>query len=183
MKRAVSLLAILAVIGLASPAFAGIEPGRTTLSVLFGGYIFQGNEVLKQSPVWGFRIGQDLTSELSVEAALDYVPTERKTTKRDFVDVYQAHFDGLYHISPEGPLVPFVAAGLGWESIDPVEGYSKTAFVFNFGGGVKYFFTDRLAARADIRDFVNIHSDNTLDNFMYTAGVTYHFSPMKMFNK
>ena len=77
MKKVVSLFAILAVVGLTMPAFAEIQPGRTTLSVLFGGYIFQGNEKLKQSPVWSFRLGQDLTKEFSAEAALDYVPTAK----------------------------------------------------------------------------------------------------------
>jgi OOP family OmpA-OmpF porin len=182
MKRAVSFFAMLAVIGLASPGFAEIQPGRTTLTVLFGGYIFQGDENLKHSPVWNLKIGQDLTKEFSVEAAFDYVPTEKTTTKRDFVDVYQTHLDGLYHFNPDGPIIPYAAAGLGWRAINGWRD-SHTGFAFNFGGGVKYFFTDRLAARADIRDFVNVESDETNDNFMYTAGVTYHFTPMKMFKK
>ena len=81
--------------------------------------------------------------------------------------------------------VPYVTAGLGASRheislsdngqpaqlnvnlMDSGPDRSQTAFTGNFGGGLKYFFTERFALRFDVRDQVS-HSKATFSN---VAGV------------
>jgi OOP family OmpA-OmpF porin len=175
MKRTCSILVVLAVLALAKTAHAQITPERFTVSGLFGGYVFAKSEELKNSTAWGLRLGYDLSTRWGIEAAYDYVPSERRPGTRDYVDAYLYHLDGLYYLSPEERLVPFLAAGLGGTYRDPTDGLNNTDIAFNFGAGLKYFFTPRLAGRADLRDYVNFNEQGILNNFEYTVGLTYVF--------
>lgn len=73
------------------------------------------------------------------------------------LDLYQ--FDILYQFkSSENKLRPYAVAGLGfahWGGIAPVNGQSvlpyTNTFAYNIGGGVKYFFTEHIGVRAELR--------------------------------
>jgi opacity protein-like surface antigen len=68
------------------------------------------------------------------------------------MDMYQ--FDLLYPFrSSEAKLRPFVGGGLGWTHFgngDQILGFSNR-FSYNLGGGVKYFFTQVVGVRMDVR--------------------------------
>ncbi len=44
---------------------------------------------------------------------------------------------------------------------------------FNYGGGIEYFVSDKIAIRGDLRHVITINN-RTFSNFMYTAGATYY---------
>jgi hypothetical protein len=101
--------------------------------------------------------------------------------------------------------VPYVTAGLGASRheislsdngqaaqtnvnlMDTGPDRSQTAFAGNFGGGVKYFFTERFALRFDVRDQIGhyeatfsnvagvpggvVTSSKTLNDFQITGGI------------
>ena len=60
-----------------------------------------------------------------------------------------ASLNGAYHIESGrlGKLVPFVTAGYG------IAFRSGHLNLFNYGGGVKYWFHPRIAFRTELRDF------------------------------
>ena len=162
MKKIHFFLAVMLLIVLSTPALGQIRPGAFSLSPFLGGFLFDGYENLKHRPVYGLRLGYDFTKNWGAEAAFDYVPT--KYTKTDTsTNVYNYRLEGLYHFMPDSKLVPFLAAGIGGMSFDYNDNTSnKTRFTNNYGGGLKYFVTDWLALRGDVRHvlaFGSIHSN------------------------
>ncbi|MEZ4485016.1 MAG: OmpA family protein [Syntrophotaleaceae bacterium] len=79
--------------------------------------------------------------------------------------------DTLYHFMPGNTLVPYVAGGLGGITLDPDSGGTDTDFLVNYGFGLKYFFTEDLALRGDVRHIYAFGDPE--NNFVYTAGLTY----------
>jgi opacity protein-like surface antigen len=67
----------------------------------------------------------------------------------------------------------------------------QTAFTGNFGGGLKYFFTERFALRFDVRDQIShykatfsnvagapagiVTGSETLNDFQFTGGIVFRF--------
>ncbi len=75
---------------------------------------------------------------------------------------------------PDSLLVPFVFAGFGGQSIDyPKNVHDRTASAVDYGAGLKYFFTDWLALRADVRQIYIF--DGSMKNIEYTLGVSFYF--------
>ena len=177
MKKIHFLLAIMLLIAFSTPAMAQIQPGAFSLSPFVGGFWFDGGEDLEHRPVYGLRLGADLTKNWGAELLFDYVWTKYEP-KDSNTNVYNYRIEGLYHFMPESRLVPFVAAGLGGMSID----YSgnkgnENRFVADYGAGVKYFIRDWLALRGDVRHvlaFGSVHS-----NLEYTLALTFYFGGAK----
>jgi OOP family OmpA-OmpF porin len=87
--------------------------------------------------------------------------------------------DLLYHlpgILPMESIVPYLAAGPGFITLDPDRngGNSKDYFLLNYGGGLKIFLTKDVAVRGDVRHVINFDgSDQSWNNLLYTVGLTY----------
>ena len=108
-----------------------------------------------------------------MEVAADYVSTELEQGGGN-VRALGYRLDALYHFMPDNRLVPFIAAGVGGTTLRYPEGMkNETDSLFNYGGGIKYFFTDALALRADIRQLLVF--DGGRSDFEYTIGLTFLF--------
>jgi OOP family OmpA-OmpF porin len=108
-----------------------------------------------------------------VEVATDYVSTELEQGGGN-VRSLGYRLDALYHFMPDKKFVPFIAAGVGGTTLRYPEGMkNETDSLFNYGGGIKYFFTDALALRADIRQLLVF--DGGRSDFEYTIGLTFLF--------
>lgn len=161
---------------------AAIVPGAVTLSPFAGEYRFEGNQTvqgdtLDDSPVYGLGIGYNFSPRWALEGVVGYVEAEADSGAVDNVDVYVAHLDLLYHFRPATAFVPYLAAGLGGVSIHP-GGESDQSGLFNVGLGFKYFFTDTVGFRADVRGILDIDSNDererdTYKNLSYTAGLIF----------
>jgi len=86
---------------------------------------------------------------LGVGGELGYLAPTRASS----LGIGVASLDGSYHFltrSPEQKVVPFVTGGytLGFRS--------GTANFLNYGGGVQYWFSRRLALRLEFRDHVHV---------------------------
>jgi opacity protein-like surface antigen len=69
-------------------------------------------------------------------------------------DLNSYAFNFAYNLKPsEAKLKPFISAGLGFTNWRPtsVLPVSSNTFSYNIGGGVKYFFTDHVGLRAEVR--------------------------------
>jgi OOP family OmpA-OmpF porin len=197
-KKITGVFIFVALLVFSTTAFAQIKPGAFNVGPLVGGFIFEGNQDLKDpSPVFGVRAGYDFTEHWGVEATFNWVPTEYETSypyyyreRRQKVlhlldipeylhtDVYNYRIEGLYNFRPDKRLVPFIAVGVGGQSIDyDSTPQNKTRFAFDYGVGLKYFVTDSIAIRGDIRHILAIGS--LYNDLEATVGIAFYFGGKK----
>ena len=113
MKRIVSTtLSCAALLVMATSAGAVEREGAISISPFIGGYTFGGVQHLETSPVYGLRLGYDLTKNWEVEAVGDYLGTDG-TLNNTSINAMSYRLDILYNCSEAGgALVPYVAIGI-----------------------------------------------------------------------
>jgi len=175
-KALLALLPLLAVGG-QGQAVAAPRGGNFEVSPFVGYYWLDGETNYKDHAVWGGRFGYLYNDNLEAEVSAAAVETSLKGSGRD-VDMRQLQADAVYNLTGLGKLVPYVLAGVGVVHMDPVsEGGADTAMMVDYGVGARYFFTDNLAARVDIRQ--PIIFDNAESNYLATVGISYFFGAAK----
>jgi OOP family OmpA-OmpF porin len=178
-KLAASLMTFAALCIMAAPVAAGERAGALSLSPFVGGYTFDGVEHLRSAPVYGLRIGYDLTKNWEVEIVGDYQATKRTQGTHSSINALSYRLDILYNLMPDGPLVPYLAIGGGGITKghgSSYQGGSNTDATANAGLGLKYFLTDSIALRGDARQlFIFENHNSIMYNWEYTAGLTFLF--------
>jgi OOP family OmpA-OmpF porin len=179
MKRTGILLIVLAAfIFFVSEGRAEIKEKAFSVTPFIGGFTFDGVQSLTTRPVYGLRAGYDLTPKWAFEGVLDYVRTE-PSGANDRVHVYNYRLEALYNFMAEKKLMPFLAAGIGGQSIDAPAGIRKGSnAVIDYGAGIKYFLTENLALRGDIRHIL-VFDNDTLNNLEYAIGLSYFWGGEK----
>lgn len=176
MKSVLSVCLMICLMFVARTAVAEIRSGAITLSPSMGGYVFEGNQDIENDFAFGLGVGYHFDKNWAAEAVFNYVDSEFDQGGRD-LDAYLYHVDALYHFMPDERLVPYVAAGVGGIIINPQVTNSDHDFAANYGGGVKYFVTENVALRADVRHVISF--DETRNNLLYTAGISFMFGGEK----
>ena len=74
--RKTGIAAALLLLGLSQAALAENRAETVTFAPYVGGYTFQGNQHVETSPVFGFRLGYNLTDHWALEGVIDYLKTE-----------------------------------------------------------------------------------------------------------
>jgi OOP family OmpA-OmpF porin len=159
---------------------AQVRPYTFSVTPYFGGYLFDKDQKLRNSPVGGINLGYNFTKYFGVEASGEYIDTKYDLTSSHSrsTDVGNYRLDGIFNLIPDSRLVPFVFAGFGGQSIDyPKNVSDRTASAVDYGAGLKFFFTDWLALRADVRQ-IYIFDDNRKD-IEYTLGFSFYFGGSK----
>jgi OOP family OmpA-OmpF porin len=157
----------------AGSAKAANRSGAYSLSPMLGGYVFEGDQDLDDALTYSLGLGYNLTDTWSTEFVLNYFDTDSDSRADGNVDGLVYRLDALYHFLPESPLVPFLAGGVGGITLIPEHSGSNTDFLLNYGVGLKYFLTDSLALRGDLRHILAFGDPQ--NNFIYSAGLTYQF--------
>jgi OOP family OmpA-OmpF porin len=179
MKHAINrtLLSILCVSLICLPALPGDAATRAkkdfSVSPMLGGYVFEGDQAFDDDLTYSLGLGYNLTDSWSTEFVLNYFNTDVTDATGGNADGLAYRLDALYHFMPESSLVPYLAGGLGGVTLDPDRGSRETDFLLNYGIGLKYFFTDSLALRGDLRHVFAFGDPE--NNFIYSAGLTYLF--------
>jgi OOP family OmpA-OmpF porin len=181
-KTGVLLVVLAAVIFFVSEGRADIKEKAFSVTPFIGGFTFDGVQNLTTKPVYGLRVGYDLTPSWALEGVLDYVKTE-PSGANDRVHVYNYRLEALYNFMAEKKLVPFLAAGIGGQSIDVayhIENGTRhgSNCVVDYGAGIKYFLKENLALRGDIRHII-VFDDETLNNLEYAVGLSYFWGGEK----
>jgi len=164
-----------------------IRGGSIEVSPFVGYNWFQDKQNLKDRPVYGGRIGYNFTPHWGIEGTVEFINSSVKDQAlrgpkegqffhpADDVDLYFYHVDGVYHFMPESRFNPFIVAGFGGAHYDPRIS-TQDMFAFNVGVGAKYWVTDHVALRADLRDYmVGEITQETYHNIAATVGVTLAF--------
>lgn len=139
---------------------AEIKEGSFEINPFAGLHIFNSSKDIGNNGVYGIRLGYNITNKLGIEGSFDSAGERAK----------MFHADILYHFNSNNSLNPFVVAGLGSAHINPEHGSSYNAIMGDIGLGIKYFISENVAFRADIRDIIT--HDN---NLAVTAGLTFSF--------
>lgn len=172
MKKTVAVAACLSAFLAAGSGHAANKAETFVISPFIGGYTFDGKQHLETRPVYGIRGGYNFTDNFGAEAVFDYVSTESTRAAGD-ADVYNYRGELLYHFFPEARFVPYLAAGYGAITVDQ-NNVKSTRGAFNYGAGLKYFLTDTVALRGDVRHLI-MDKDRTLHNLEYTLGAAFYF--------
>lgn len=175
---------LVSVLMLPLTAHSEIKAGSVEVSPFVGFNIFEARQNLENGPVFGGRIGYNITNHFGVEAAGEFIRSEvddksktfskegQFTSPIDGVNITFYHLDLLYHFFPEGNFNPFIAAGYGAVNYNPKIN-SQNMSVINFGIGAKYWLSDMLALRVDVRD--NMVFDDQINAVQATFGAVLAF--------
>jgi len=180
MKRISELmLTLAAVCVMAAPVAAGERAHAVSVSPFVGGYTFDGVQHMETAPLYGLRLGYDLTKNWGVELVGSYLATDGTRSERS-ANAISYGLDVLYNFMPDGPLVPYVAMGGGGITLGHGSSFnaggSNTDATANAGLGLKYFLTDSIALRGDIRQKFLFEDHNSVKyNWEYTAGLYFLF--------
>ena len=165
---------------LCSVVSAQVRPNSFSVTPYVGGYLFDKDQKLATAPVKGISLGYNFTKYLGAEASGEYISTEYDLYVPDSrsTRVVNYRLDGVFNLLPDSRLVPFIFAGFGGQIVDyPKTVSDRSAFSVDCGAGLKFFFTDWLALRADVR---RIHVfDNSLKDLEFTLGVSFSFGVAK----
>ena len=194
MKKIISLFAVLMLMFVATTGYAQVKAGSFNITPTIGMYKFEGNEDMDAGIALGLRLGYNFTKYLGVEAYGHWVPTDATYYSDEKVNVIGYGIEALFNILPDGPLVPFVAVGVGGihysQAIRDTTGFEgdfdngiRDKVTGDIGGGLKYFLTENWALRADARYVVPINykfdSDSMTNNLLATVGLTFAFGGEK----
>ena len=151
----------------------------------FGGYnFFEKRQNLEDSPLIGGRLGYNFTNHFGIEGTWEFMKSyvDNKSTRfsregqftSPINDVSITQFSGglVYHFIPEARFNPYITAGYGVVHYSPKIN-NKNMSVVNFGAGAKYWLTDHIAIRGDVRD--NLILDETIHSVETTLGVVFAF--------
>ncbi|PID73976.1 MAG: hypothetical protein CSB33_00935 [Desulfobacterales bacterium] len=162
----------------AAPSLADERRGAVGITGMAGGYIFDNEQDIEKNILGGIGVNYDITDHLAAEVRLGYGRFDHEYFKRDDcccakdeVDALTVHLDGLYHFRPDARLIPYLAAGIGMVRIEGDHYDDETCAMVNYGGGVKYYLTENLALRGDLRHVRSL--EDSWDNGMAMVGLTY----------
>lgn len=162
-------------------SIADEQTGTFTITPNIGWYFFEGNQNLDDGITAGINLGYNFDKNWGVEGSFNYINSERNDIDGD-VDGFLYKLDGLYNITNFGKLVPYLAAGFGGITLNPHRGSAENDFLFDYGAGIKYFITDDIALRGDVRHVLpygSIGKDESQNNLLCTAGLTFLFGGEK----
>jgi OOP family OmpA-OmpF porin len=158
----------------AVPGFAENQAGTVNLTPFTGFYTFDGRQAMDNGPYWGLRAGYNFTKSLGLEAMYGIVTTESQSRDDKYVGVSRYGIDALYHFNPDHNLVPFVAVGFAATHYDGPSGVTaQNRGMLDYGFGVKYFITEGVALRGDVRQAIFSEAGNNRINMEYTVGLTF----------
>jgi len=170
-------------------ARAEIKAGSIELEPFAGYNFFQERQNLENSPVFGGRIGYNITNQFGIEGTGQFTRSSvddkskaftregQFTSPTDDVDISMYHLDLLYHFMPDGKFNPFVTAGYGIANYSPKVNHNGVMSIIDFGVGAKYWVAENVALRVDVRD--NLVVDDAIHNIETTAGVVFRFGGAK----
>jgi OOP family OmpA-OmpF porin len=195
MKKIGILIIVIMLMAVVTAAQAEVRAGSVSLTPFAGGYFFEGNQDLKNSPVIGLRAGYNFTKNLGMEGFFGYSQTQIKDSNYwdPWQDVKNFGIEGLYHFMPEGRIVPFIAIGFGaiyfskgYNYQDPSYGdrFESSHYSVDYGAGLKLFLTDNIALRADVRHVLPLNGtwnnpDYLHNDFLATLGINFAFGGEK----
>lgn len=186
-----TLLALTAALSASLPAHAEIKERQVEISPFVGFHVFESDQNLEDGLTYGIRLGYSFTRHWAVEGAVSMVNSSvddssiigaspgQFRSPTDDVDLTLYQLDALYHFLPDNKFSPYIVGGYGATDYSPSISDDRMS-TFNLGVGAKYWVSENLALRFDLRDhFVSEVFDDGYHNISATLGVTFAFGGQK----
>lgn len=176
MKNSIRLAIVSLSIAIVTPAFAFNTAGTIPLT-LGGGYdFFSSHRRIDNSGVGFAALGYNFTDHWGIEGLAGFFNTKSTypATYDQRVKGSMFAIDGVYHFSPYHSFQPYVLAGPGVMGFNPNGTDANNEGNFNAGIGAQMFFTDRVALRAEVRDFYTFTGGR--NDVFVSGGVTILFN-------
>jgi OOP family OmpA-OmpF porin len=164
------------------------KAGSVELTPFAGYNFFESRQNLDNRPVFGGRLGYNITNHFGIEGVGEFINTAvdnlrqpftkegQFTGRTDSIKVTMYHLDMLYNFMPESKFNPFLVAGYGAAHYSPKIN-NKNMSIVSFGAGAKYWVAENVALRFDVRD--NMVFDETIHNVQLALGVVFAFGGNK----
>lgn len=171
MKRVIIIALMLCTLPtmlLASEANQSSQAGRFYINPMVGGLDMESSSYdpeINYSLGGGYNYNANLSSEFRVSFA-----NEENGANSDATTAF---IGAIYHLMPEGRLVPYLAAGIGGLLIDDSDADSDLFSQVNYGAGLKYFINEDMAINTEVRHM--LASSGEPNNVMYGAGLVFYF--------
>ncbi|GAB2189164.1 OmpA family protein [Sessilibacter sp. MAH1] len=137
-----------------------------------GYYFFDSSNELEDDSLYSISVGYQFNNPWAIEFVYLNADTESDIPFIGDVDVDQFRLDGLYHFARNGNWQPYLAGGIGDIDFDATRfNVSEDDTTLNFGGGVKYYLTDAIALRPDVRVIHGI--DENFQDVAFTLGLNF----------
>lgn len=202
-KTLIGLAAAGALAGNAMPALAQVSAGSQEFHIYVGEAF--GDDLtdrtlsgrvpeLDDDVTFGVRYGYNFSDAWGLELSLGRTAASAtKLPTRDIdLDLTTFDVDGIYHFNSSQSFVPYALAGIGYVNGDldrPIVGVAPgvgavrinddNAFTFNAGVGAKWFVSDAVSLRLDLRyrylDKIVDRLDDSLNTFETTLGIGFKF--------
>ncbi len=180
MKKIISVFVILMLAAIATTGFAQVKAGSVNITPTIGFYKFEGNEDMESSIALGLRAGYFFTKYIGIEGYAHYVPTKINGTSENIKFVGYG-IEGIVNLLPNGAFVPFLAVGVGGahysNAFEDTTENKRNKITADYGAGVKYFLSENIALRADVRHIIPF--DRTHNDLLGTVGLTFAFGGAK----
>lgn len=184
MKKLLPFLILVLVAGLPMNSFSENKAKAVTISPMVGYYMYDDDQEIDSDFILGLGLGYNFTENVSAEVMGTYGqfvhhyhdPATCSCAEQD-LDGYKLHLDCLYHFMPDRKLVPYLAIGAGGVVQDYEKKDRESSFMANAGGGMKYFFSENVAFRADAR-YIQAFDDSN-SNAAATVGLTFQLPSKK----
>lgn len=152
--------------------------GGLSLSSTVGSYFFAGSEQRNIAQSYGIKVGYEaieksVADSLGIEGTLNYFSARSKVDSSNDSG-YLYRLDVTYPFPINKKWMPFIAFGVGGIAIDSTANSGQN-FLLNYGAGVKYFFANYLAVRADARQLGVIENASLRKNYEIGVGFSYYF--------
>ncbi|MBC8019279.1 MAG: outer membrane beta-barrel domain-containing protein [Verrucomicrobia bacterium] len=178
MKKKIALLIAASLLAMATAASAANKAGTVSITPVVGAHLFDGEQHLEANDMYGARIGYNFTKAFGIEGLFDYSHNNKSTTHAVNAGISMYRYGGqlLYHFVPDNAFVPYIAAGYSGVNFDGnSDGYTDKSYkdmksAFDYGVGAKYFVTENVALRGDVRHMIYKY-DQTYNNYDATVGV------------
>jgi OOP family OmpA-OmpF porin len=180
MKKLIGTILTACLIASTTAAFGAVKEGSFSVTPLIGGYVFDGGDTLDPTLILGLRVGYNFTKNFGVEALYNYA-TATEGTYSHLTDISMHRFGGqaLLHFFPDSVFVPYLAAGYSGVKFEGDDVTTKTNGAFDYGFGAKYFVTEDIAVRGDIRHIIYKYDSGSINDAEFTLGAYFQFGGTK----
>lgn len=158
--------------------------GNSEITAVFGGVNPSSSSKYDNHVSYGVRIGAGIEDALidQLEVGYDYsksVKYERETPPlKDKSGIHRIYFNGIKELDISKSAKLYVLLGVGYTNHHKDLPTEKDGTFGQYGAGLKYYFNDNVALRAEARHGIKFDTPHKYDLF-YSLGLTYAFGEKK----
>jgi len=141
------------------------------------GYTFpNGGQQIRDHTVFAAEVQfNNFGTFLKPELSLMYGDVDRNDEGPGDIDIFRSALNGIYTFPKYGQLIPFVKAGIGYETMSDHLYENQNGFFVDGGVGIKIAITQQVAFKLEAIEMQKYNHSDWDNNLVYMAGVDFAF--------